>query len=202
MTTRRKFLQGSLATTGLLALGTAPGFASVLMPDATLRLHAAVFEAARPPSAAFGTTAARLGLPGLSITDDITPVWSHLVELWRKRPVAIAGLTTLTPLLLLEQSARDHGLRVAFRAEHRLGSDGALVHALQGPEAVIDAFGATASRSRDPDFGACMARAIVRCPAGARASATASLRTAGGASDTTLYSWVLAPRPTLHGANA
>lgn len=198
MTTRRQFLHGSLATTGLLAFSAVPGFASVLTPDTRLRLHGAVFEATRPASAAFGVAAGRLGLPEFGIAGDMTPVWNRVIELWRKQPVAIAGLTTLTPLLLLEQSARDYGLRVAFRAEHRSGADGVLVHALQGPKAVIDAFSATAPH--DADFGACVARAIVRCPAETRPTQTASVRTAETVDDAPLYSWVLAPRRPQQGA--
>ena len=109
-----------------------------------MQLHGAVFEAAQAAGAAFGASAARRGLPTYAIGDDITPVWRQINDLWRKRPVAISGLTSLTPLLLLEQSARDHGLRAVSRERHPATADGQPV----------------------------------------------------------LYSWVLAPRPALHGAIA
>ncbi len=150
MTSRRQFLHASLAGSSLLLAGPALGWLGPFAPSASvahssnLRLHGAVFETAWAESAAFGAAAAGKGLTTFAIGDDVTPVWRHVNDLWRKRPVAISGLTTLTPLVLLEQSARDHGLRVA-------------------------------SRERHPTAG------------GSRAA---------------LYSWVLAPRPTLHGASA
>lgn len=148
MTTRRQFLHASLAGTGLLLAGSALGspgpYAAAAAAVSGPHLYGAVFETAWVPSAAFGAAAARRGLATFAIGDDVTPVWRQVNDLWQKRPVAISGLTTLTPLLLLEQSARDHGLRVVSRERH---------------------------------------------PATGRGQAT-------------LYSWVLAPRPALHGANA
>ncbi|MGY0799020.1 hypothetical protein ACW7G0_08210 [Lysobacter sp. A286] len=206
MATRRQFLQGSLATSGLVLASSAfagPGVASVLgPPGARLKLQGVVFEPGRTQSAAFAA-AARQRLPTFGIDGDITPVWARLVELWRTAPAAIAGMTTHTPLLLLEQSARDYGLRVAFRAEHRPMGDGTVAHSLSGPPDVIGAFGLAARRERN--FGACVARAVVHCPAVPGASDTRSLQTPahGHAAEGPLYSWVLAPRKAHpRGANA
>lgn len=208
MATRRQFLQGSLATTGLALASNAmagPGIASMLGPSgARLKLRGVVFEPAQAQSAIFAANAKRAGLQTFGISGDITPVWIRLVELWRSAPVAIAGLTTHTPLLLLEQSARDYGLRVAFRAEHRPTADGMLTHALSGPPDVIGAFGLAARRERG--LGACVAGAVVHCPVVPGARDTRSLQTiatSGQAAQGSLYSWVLAPRQTHpRGANA
>lgn len=199
MATRRQFLQGSLAATGLAFASHAfagPGIASMLRPSGErLALRAVVFEPALAQSAIFAASAERAGLQTFEISGDITPVWMQLVELWRSAPVAIAGLTTHTPLLLLEQSARDYGLRVAFRAEHRSTPDGMVTHALDGPPDVLDAFGLAARRERD--LGACVADAVIHCPAVPGAHDTRRLQSTATFGQTTegpLYSWVLMPR--------
>lgn len=128
--------------------------------------------------------------------DDITPVWVHLQSLWRSTPIAVGGLTTFTPLLLLEQSGRDYGLRIVFRAEHLETADNTVNHTLRGPREVLRAFGEAAACGCD--FGGCAALALARCPtAPTDDTATLSLRTpvvTGRTFSRTLYSWVLVPR--------
>lgn len=196
MPSRRQFLKGSLATAGLALGGSAfIGRDPAPVPTgARLPLHGVVFEPRLAQSATFAAEARRLGLPTFGIEGDITPAWTSLVELWRTMPVAVGGLTTLTPLLLLEQSGRDHGLRVAFRAEHRSGRNGLVHHALSGPPDAIGAFGLSARRGRD--YGACIAHALIQCPAVPGDRDAASLQTPADARVATvpLYSWVLAPR--------
>lgn len=207
MASRRQFLKGSLATTGVALAGAAfagPGIA--FMPGfsgARLPLHGVVFEPRLARSTTFAAEARRLGLPTFGIEGDVTPVWARIVDLWRAEPVAIGGLTTHIPLMLLEQSGRDHGMRVAYRAEHRPRRDGMVAHALSGPPEIIGAFGLEARRRRE--YGACLARALVQCPAAPGVRDTTSLQTPAGdgAVAAPLYSWVLAPRHALpRGANA
>lgn len=207
MATRRQFLQGSLATTGLALASSAfagSGIASVLGPSgARLQLQGLVFEPRLAQSTAFAAEARRLGLPTFGIDGDITPVWARIVDLWRAAPAAIGGLTTHTPLMLLEQSGRDHGMRVVFRAEHRPGRDGMVAHSISGPSDAIGAFGLAARRGRD--YGACVARALVQCPAthGDRDAASLQTPVSAHAHAAPLYSWVLAPRhANPRGANA
>jgi hypothetical protein len=206
MLTRRRFLQGTLAASGLAASGLAAsglasGGAAFANPLASfacghVAIEDAVFEPGCGPSAAFAAEARHLGLKTFGITDDITPVWTGVVAKWRRTPLAIAGLTSYVPLLLLEQSGRDHGLRVVFRAEHKAAVDGAIVHILDGPERMLRAFRMAAGQ-RD-SFGSCMASVIGLCPQDTRQPAKVSLRTpATGENriDAPLYSWVIAPRP-------
>lgn len=204
MLTRRRFLQGTLAASGLAASGLASGGAAFANPFAAatslstrcLTIEGAVFEPDYGPSVAFAAEARNLGLTTFGITDDITPVWAALVAKWRRTPAAIAGLTSHTPLLLLEQSARDHGLRVVFRGEHKPDSDGSFVHTLVGPELMLQAFRKAAEQRIN--FGSCMAGVIGLCPQDAGQPAKVSLRapaTEGNRIDTPLYSWVIAPRP-------
>ncbi|MGY0632803.1 hypothetical protein [Luteimonas sp. A478] len=204
MTTRRQFLQGSLATAGLAtaagALTGGPGLAAMLGPGGTrLRLETVLFEPSRTHSASFASAAVRLGLPTLGIGHDITPVWQQLLQLWRTAPRAIGGLTSLTPLLLLEQSARDHGLRVVFRSEHHPDGRGTVTHSLQGAEDILHAFDAGVAHGAD--YGACMAHAMVRCPANGGRPGTVRLQsttTANRRADAaSLHAWVMAPRPAF-----
>jgi hypothetical protein len=137
-----------------------------------------------------------MGLETLGVTDDITSVWAGLVAQWRRAPVAIAGLTSHMPLLLLEQSGRDHGLRVVFRGEHKPDSDGSFVHTLDGPELMLRAFHIAVEQQTN--FGSCMAHVIGLCPRDTGRSAKVSLRTLATEEnriDAPLYSWVIAPRP-------
>lgn len=208
MATRRQFLQGSLATTGLALASSAfinPVSSVLGTPGPHLQLHTVVYQPWLAQSAAFGAEATRLHLPTLALETDITPGWLTLTGLWRSTPAAVAGLTSLAPLLLIEQSARDHGLTVAFRAEHRAGRDGSVSHRIEGPPEVSQVFSSAIRRRRD--FGACLAGAFVQCPAGSTVRHAASLDSRpapGGTAAVPLYSWILAPRlsATASGANA
>jgi hypothetical protein len=199
MLTRRRFLQGTLAVSGLAA-GSSAAYANPFAAVASfagerLTIEGVVFEPNYGPSAMFAARATHLGLKTFGITDDITPVWAELVAKWRREPAAIAGLTTQMPLLLLEQSGRDHSLRVVFRAEHKDAGDGAIVHTLDGPGPMLRAFGKAAEQRIN--FGTCMAGVIGLCPQDTRQPASVSVRTPateGKRIDAPLYSWVIAPR--------
>ncbi len=199
MLTRRRFLQGTLAASGLVAGSAtfANPFAAVTpFAGEYLTIEGAVFEPRYGPSATFAARARHMGLKTLRVTDDITPVWAGLVAKWRRAPVAIAGLTSHMPLLLLEQSGRDHGLRVVFRGEHRPDSDGSFMHTLDGPELMLHAFRKAAEQPIN--FGSCVAGVIGLCPQDTGQPAKVSLRTPateGNRIETPLYSWVIAPRP-------
>src|SRR5690606_13885636 len=143
MLTRRRFLQGTLAASGLVAgsVAFANPFAAVSpLAGGRLTIEDAIFEPGSGPSATFAARARHMGLKTLSVTDDITPVWAEVVAKWRRTPAAIAGLTSHMPLLLLEQSGRDHGLRVVYRGEHKSDSRGFFLHTLDGPEFMLQAF--------------------------------------------------------------
>lgn len=213
MTTRRAFLQGSLAASGLALTGmafrsSASGLAA-LAGDAGshLPLYAVIYDRGIATSAAFGAAARRLGFSTHATDGDITDLWTrHLVGQWRKNPVAIAGLTSYAPLFCLERFGWDHGMRVVFRAKHRLHSDGSVAHQLAGPASMLRAFEAVASRHEG--YGACMAGVLGRCPQHPTVPSTASVTTPAVAVDRRaepLYSWVIAPhvratsgRTTIH----
>ena len=78
-----------------------------------------VVEAASPLASVFRTEAARLGLRVWEIHDDITELWYQELSLrWKEAPLILAGVTLSTSLFCLETLARDHQMRVCFRAEH------------------------------------------------------------------------------------
>lgn len=220
MTTRREFLQGTMAVSGMAGIalaGTASASAfsslSALSGDASapLRLDGIVFETGIPHGAAFDSRANQLGLRVFPIEGDITRLWTgYLRERWRKQPVPLAGFTEAMPLFLLERFGWDHGLRVVFRAEHSMGEDGILVHRLEGPPDMLAAFQALAAGGSE--LGSCVAEVFASCPPTARSAITAMFTTAPAmpAMPSTvpaefrefleprqtapLYSWVIAPR--------
>lgn len=69
---------------------------------------------------AFADELKRHGRAGDPIRGDITDVWfNDLYYRWKQQPVAIAGMTAAGPIFCLEMLARDAGMRVVMRADHR-----------------------------------------------------------------------------------
>lgn len=209
MTTRREFLQGTMAVSGIAGIALAGAASastfsnlSALSADASapLQLDGVVYEKSIEHSVAFGSHASRLGLRTFSIEGDITPLWTrHLMGQWREKPVPLAGLTEAMPLFLLERFGWDHGLRVAFRAEHRVRDDGILVHRLEGPPDMLAAFQALAAAR--PEFGSCVAQVLASCPRTASTATTATFTTPSvspGSPESRqtapLHSWIIAAR--------
>ena len=93
--------------------------------------------------AAFAEEMKRRSIPTHAIRGDITDAWfSDLHGRWKEKPVAIAGLTAPGPIFCLEMLARDAGMRLVFRADHRWPtrgrvSDGEIEHEVAGPESVV-----------------------------------------------------------------
>jgi hypothetical protein len=200
MTTRREFLQGALAASGVALSTSAFGSPLSALAGGKLPMHTAVFEPEFAASARFGAAAGRLGLRTFALDgSDITPLWTdQLMALWRRQPAAVAGLTTHMPLFLLERFGWDHGLRVVFRAEHRAAGSLAVQHRLDGPVPMLSAFQALAARH---DYGSCLASVMSGCPTHAAGSSQIAMTTPTTAvSDTPLYSWVIAPRSVLTAA--
>jgi hypothetical protein len=118
MASRREFLQASIAAAVLPIAAWAKGTASASAghPSSFFKV---IIDSRFPASVEFGVEMSRLGAPVHSIDGDITDLWYHdLDSMWKKSPVAIAGLTAHGPLFCLERLAWDHGMRVALRTEH------------------------------------------------------------------------------------
>lgn len=203
MISRRTFLQGSMAMGGLAFAGiSVPGFASARttgVDRVTLPIFSAIYDKGFPASAAFGAAAKQQGYSTHGIDGDITELWvRHLSERWQHEPVAIAGLTHASALFVLERLGWDHGLRVIFRAQHRVEVDGRIEHRLSGPSSMLRAFETTVSERSN--LGTCMAGVLAHCHGPERTPSTLSLMARPGPGldadrdNRTLVSWVIAPR--------
>lgn len=124
MASRRDFLRAGLA------VSIAPTLASAAQMDpapvATLASPATViFDRRFSASRAFASRIEQRGTPVNAIEGDITALWYHdLYARWKAGPIAMAGLTLNGALFCLDTLARNHGMRVVFRNEHKQTSDG------------------------------------------------------------------------------
>jgi hypothetical protein len=100
-----------------------------------LRVHKAIFDADLPESRVFAREAAQIGLPALPFAGgDATDLWYHELDpLWRRQPLAIAGLTRFGPLFVLERLAWDRGMRVLYRADQEHSPDQSVYSWVIGP---------------------------------------------------------------------
>jgi hypothetical protein len=182
MPNRREFLQSGAAV-------SAVGVSALLPPDAralgtaarpAVALQAAIVDDRYAAAASFGVVLGARGVPVHTLDDgDITRVWcEQLPPLWRRRRVAVAGLTQFGPMLVVEQLAAERGLRTILRVEHRIEQTGALAHVAAAPDSVLGWLeDAAASGLEWPTL---MALAACRCEAGHRPTRTATLRLPGG----------------------
>jgi hypothetical protein len=116
MTSRRAFMKAASLAAAAPVSATAAGASPPPPPPLVQR---AVYDDRFAAARAFGAEAARRGWAVASIKGDVTDFWYHeLDELWRREPVALAGLTTDNSLWVLERLAWDRGLRVISRREH------------------------------------------------------------------------------------
>jgi len=134
MLTRRDFCR----TTSVVAAS------SMMLPNFTfgqasiLPLYKIIADENFELSTAFAQHAAARGANVHVGSSDITSLWFHDLEpRWRHTPLAIAGLTTPEALFCLEQLARDHGMRVVTRAEHRMRNHEVIEHSIYGPSEVV-----------------------------------------------------------------
>lgn len=210
MTTRRECLQGALALSSLALSGTALAKSPPILPTPTgvtdwMDFHTVVYEPGVAASAAFGAAIARRGMATYAIDGDITGLWTgELADLWRTKPVAIAGMTSYPAMFVLERFGWDHGLRVVLRAEHKADANGRILHHLEGPQTLLRRF--EANLAQQPRFGACMAGLVAQCPQAPNGPSTttalASSTVATPSETPTLYSWIIAPRARRGGDNA
>jgi hypothetical protein len=194
MTSRREFLQIGITATAW-PLAPAAVRAAGEITSLPLPLHKVIFDRRFAASIEFGEHAESLGLAVHGIDGDMTRFWyDELYHEWKKGPAAIAGLTTHGPMFCFEQLARDQGMRIVFRAEHRPGVTG-VEHTLTGPlplrgeSMALDDCG-----QRWPQH---MADVITHCARGraeisSAATVSAGARLALAPGTESLYSWIIA----------
>ncbi len=197
MSNRRDMLKMGVAVT-VLPLDTNAWAA----PSADTRwgepvaLYKAVYDTRFGASRAFGERMTARGIPTAAMTTgDVTALWFDVFyPQWQKGAAPIAGLTARGPLFCLEELARDHGMRVVFRAQHSPSFDGAVRHEVEGAGVPVEAVrrGAT-----DGDWVSVVSDVIARYPRTAVLHASAQTQTARPTvqlpEDEILYSWVIAP---------
>ena len=202
MSSRRHFLQVGItasalpfALTNLQALPESSAEAVAPINELPRRtFYKVIVDERIPESLRFGQHMREMGSAVHAIRGDVTDLWFHdLFAQWTKEPVAIAGLTEHGPLFCLERLAWDHGMRVVYRAEHRLDGD-CVLHEVSGPEAVI-------GRAADlgpagVDWTTQAARLVSGCQDGRSPTAVtrAVTRVAPAGDREPLLSWVIAPR--------
>jgi hypothetical protein len=122
MASRREFLQAGIAASLLPATAAADTVSKTPAPQVYYKV---IFDERFPASVAFGEEWRARGAAVHAIRGDITDLWFHDLDIqWKKRPVAIAGLTAHGPLFCLERLAWDHGMRVVSRVEQTATHDG------------------------------------------------------------------------------
>jgi hypothetical protein len=187
---RREFLQMSLAASAFPVLGV-PGRDS----DGRERVRASsvVVEATSPLALRFRDEAVRLGLRVHAIKDDITELWYHEFSLsWPEAPAVVAGVTLSTSLFCLETLARDHGMRVWFRAAHRYLPKAYIQHVVAGPDQMVQQAGAFG-----PDWPVEFARLASALPLAARPKSEKQIVEPAeltSAEPGPMVSWIIAPR--------
>jgi len=193
VTNRREFLQ----TAAALSAAPLAGRAAFANAHRAPTLDAVVLDSRHTPARDFGARASLLGARAWPIAGDITELWqTELLERWRERPGAIAGLTERPALFLLERLAWDHGLRVVFVAEHEPRAHGTARHRVvrtAAPDLALELDAAGES------WPSALADALIA--AGAVAAADGRPTDSGLAArldePTKLYSWIIAPRSAI-----
>jgi len=205
MANRREFVTWGVLAIGAVAAarresaafaqGTAPPQAAgAALADP---LYAIVYDERFPESAGFAAQARSLGQRTQNLDrGDVTSLWyDDLYHRWKKGPAAIAGLTAPGALFVLETFGNDAGLRLQFKADHRIQGN-QVEHRLFGPSPMLRA--ALPLETNGNHWSAHMSRVMcgVRCTSFERTEARLMTQASGGlpGEHNYLVSWVLAPR--------
>jgi hypothetical protein len=192
MTSRREFLQIGITATAW-PLAPAAVRAAGEISAAPLPLYKVIFDRRFAASVDFAERAQSLGLATHGIDGDMTRFWyGELYHEWKKGPAAIAGLTAHGAMFCFEQLARDQGMRIVFRAEHRPDAAG-VTHMLTGPLSMLDE---SLALNNHGSWAACMADVVTHCSRGRAEISTAVAASPDGKPTVdgteSLYSWVIA----------
>jgi hypothetical protein len=193
MTNRRDILRAGavLPAVSLVAVPFNSAFGAV---GQSLRLERFVFDVRFEECGAIADGIR--GVPLAPIADDLMTLWYDELDLkWRKAPMALAGVTLVETLFVLETFALDRGMHVVYRGEHGLVEDGRVMHRLVGPQPLIERVSPLPSA-----WEPALAAALLECPLGAPPTARAELITEAAPlslRDMPLVSWIIAPRTAV-----
>jgi len=132
MASRREFLQTGFVASIFPIVASADHFtpARVTTP---VSLYKVIFDTRFAASRAFARRGEQLGAAVQGIEGDVTALWYHdLHARWSAGPVAMAGLTLNGALFCLDILARNHGMRVVYRREHKYRAGGSVEHNTEG----------------------------------------------------------------------
>jgi hypothetical protein len=198
MTNRREFLHLGVAALSLpiaARAGLSNGLIAADERGESEPLYKVCFDERYPACAAFADEMKRRSIPTQTIRGDITELWfSDLYYQWKQGPAAVAGLTAPGPIFCLEMLARDAGMRVALRVDHRQSAGDRIEHEFAGPEELL-------TRAADLESGAerwpeRMAELVAQFPAERDRTATkrfSAPAVATGKDPDHLVTWVIAP---------
>jgi len=119
---RREFLQIGIAAAAwpIAAQATDVPLRQGLEPREGTPLLGVVYDTRFAESVAFAERSAALGLRVHAIAGDMTHLWfDEIYHRWKHGPLALAGLTAHGPMFCFAELARDVGMRLVYRAEHR-----------------------------------------------------------------------------------
>jgi hypothetical protein len=133
--TRRAFFRDAILGASALLGRTS---SCTLVRHGKLQIHQVLFDARQPDALEFAATAHRMGASMRAIRGHVPDrCFEDLCVQWRTKRTAVAGITDLRSLFLLQAMAADAGVRPVLRIHHR-ASRGATAH---------EAFGAAAYSS-------------------------------------------------------
>lgn len=125
------------------------------------------------------------------LADDVTALYESLDQAWRTSPFAIAGFTTNNALFVIERLAWDLGLRTIYRGIHSRRGDRHLEPKLLGPPALVHRI----ADQSNQDLASALGRALADWATEIREHRQIVFtQTSTGAGDSTLVSWLLAPK--------
>jgi hypothetical protein len=140
MTNRRDFLQTGAAVSALAMNGLLPAHAvGAAAASSKPPLHEVLYDDRYAEGRLFAATTRQHGVPARALDDgDPTGLWHGGIDLqWRAAAAVVGGITQDGPLLVLQQLARDCGMRMALRVAHRPNADGTLAHLITAPRETI-----------------------------------------------------------------
>ena len=191
MANRREFIQAGLVVSAAASVAGTSNPAAAAAPH---RIHKVIYDERFAEPVRFARAAESLGLQAHAISGDMTALWyGELDHLWRKEPVAIAGMTRHGPMFCLEMLARDRGMRLAYQAEHQI-TDAEVRHTVTGalPSLRLSA-GLTQSGADWPEMMAALVADTPVQPALRGAVGVVTRTPEGGAAEEPLFTWVIAP---------
>lgn len=126
MANRREFLQVGIAAARLpFVIPVLESLQARPVPPSPF--YKVIVDGRFPAGLRFGTSTVQRGRSVHWIQGDITKLWFDDLDVrWKTAATALAGLTQESSLFCLELLARDRGMRLLHRTEHRADADGSL----------------------------------------------------------------------------